>query len=122
MTSFKRYKTQWSLSNGRRIEVDIQVKVSHSNLSLSDLEIDDSLIAEVEEKIERGQLSIMDVSVTALWNGIEGNDHLSGNFVESPLDVEQNVLGCHNMVENACENLVAEMEHLFSKLSEILAK
>lgn len=118
----KQFTKQWSFPVGERIErleFEIRIETETSDIAVEDLGLEPETEAKLLEAIERGQTEVTDVSVFASWNGIEGSDHLGANFISTPLDLEQNVIGYNNMIENACENLTAEMERLFEKLNVV---
>lgn len=114
MKPWKSYSNTFPLA-GKYVEIRIRIEVEPSDLSLEDLGIDAAELAGLNRELERGDLMLADVTVSATYAGITGTDSLEAVFVRSPEDVEDSLIE-NDMEENARAELLKELAVTYETL------
>ncbi len=90
--------------NGQDVMAKVQAYCDYDDLTLDDVIGDAEDRAELERKINRGDLMIAIIWIEATALGCSGSDSLGGCYISSPQDVDQTIAD-YSMIANACAEL-----------------
>jgi hypothetical protein len=106
---------QITLSSGKTVECELSISWDYD-------EVDDfkDLDTELQQKIEKNEISCMVIVVTASFGSIECSHYLGGCLVDKPLKIAEIVetFGIDgDLIPDSIEELKNELNELISKLT-----
>lgn len=105
--------------NNKKHSALIRIWVENDDLGLDEVIGDAENRAELEAKINRGDMDIMLIHVEASAFGFEGIDNIGGCYISSSEDVD-NVLKDYCLIDSAVNDLIKTIETQYQVLTKLM--